>query len=274
MALHAAYGCVLSQQGIFGFRVIEGKGGKQFLPASGRVAIFAPLLESSSVRIGVTIGASPKLDVLVTRRPARNVGLVALLAGHLSVRASQGIASLRVIELLGGFPVGEVVALQAVVSKLPLVRIFVTCHAFLRESEERSGKIFHLDERTLGADHVHRRMALFTRNFRVLPFERIAGLPVIKLLLRWLPMNEREIRAIVLQMAPHAVFAIGILHSEPRVVAVLGIEATGNFFVAVQAFKRGRAGAELMATRALSCSCERLMRFGKRPRRDLAPCGS
>ena len=117
-------------------------------------------------------------------------------------------------------------------------------------------------------------MALFTRNFRVLPFERIAGLPVIKLLLRWLPMNEREIRAIVLQMAPHAVFAIGILHSEPRVVAVLGIEATGNFFVAVQALKCRRAGAELMATRALSCSCERLMRFGKRPRRDLAPCGS
>ena len=108
----------------------------------------------------------------------------------------------------------------------------------------------------------------------MLPFERVSSLFVVKLLLGWLPMNEGEIHAVVFQMAPHAVFPVGILHSEPSVVSVLGVEAAGNFFMAIQALKGRRTRTELMATRTLRCPRERLMRFGERSRRDLASCGS
>ena len=176
------------------------------------------------------------------------------------------------VELLGGFPVREVVALQAVVPQLSFVRIFVTGHAFLREPEERFGKILHFNEGTFRANHVHRRVTLLAWNIRVLAFQRIPGLLVIKLLLRWLPMNEREIRAIVLQMAAHTLFPVRVLHAEPGMVAALGVQAPRNLRVAVEALKRRRSGAELMATRAESRSCEGLMRFGKRSGRDLAFC--
>ena len=110
------------------------------------MAGLATLLERTFVGINVAIGASRKLHILVASRATRHIGLVALLARNLSVRAGQGIARFRVIKLLGGFPVRKVVALQAIVAELSFVRVFVTCHAFLRQTDKRSGRIFHLDE--------------------------------------------------------------------------------------------------------------------------------
>lgn len=86
--------------------------------------------------------------------------------------------------------------------------------------------------------------------------QHISRLLVIKLFLSWLPMNQIEIFAVVLQVAPHAVFSVGILHSEPRVIAVVVGQALRDFFVAVQAFKRWRARAKLMATCALCRAAE------------------
>ena len=90
----------------------------------------------------------------------------------------------------------------------------------------------------------------------MLPFKHIPRLFVVKLFFRWLPMDQIEIFAIVFQVAPHAIFPIGIQHTEPRVVTVLAVEPAGNFFVAIQALKCRRARAELMATRALCCPCQ------------------
>ena len=74
-------------------------------------------------------------------------------------------------------------------------------------------------------------------------------------------------------MAANTVFAVRILHSQPRVVAVLGVQAPGNFLVTIEALKSRRAGSELVAARALRCPGQGLMGFGKRPGRDLGPCG-
>lgn len=52
-------------------------------------------------------------------------------------------------------------------------------------------------------------------------------------------MNEREIRAIVLQMAAHAVFPVRVLHAEPGMVAVLGVQAPRKLRAAVEAFNVG-----------------------------------
>ena len=103
----------------------------------------------------------------------------------------------------------------------------------------------------------------------MLPFKFVTCQSVIKLFLGRLPVNQMEIFAVVLQMAANAVLATRILHLKLEVIAVLGVEAPGNFFVAIEALKRRRAGSELMAARALRCACQGLMRFGKRPGGDL-----
>lgn len=59
--------------------------------------------------------------------------------------AGQGIARLRVVELLGGFPVREIVATLAVIAELALVRILVAGDAILGERKKGFGQILHLD---------------------------------------------------------------------------------------------------------------------------------
>lgn len=92
MTLRAAYGCMLSQQRIFGFRVIKGESGEHFLPSRGRMAVFATLFERAFVRIDVTIDAGPKLHVLVAHWTTRHIGFVALLACHLVVLTGERIS--------------------------------------------------------------------------------------------------------------------------------------------------------------------------------------
>ena len=67
---------------------------------------------------------------------------------------------------------------------------------------------------------------------------------------------------VVLQVAAHAIFAIGILHLHPEVVTVLVGEGFGNFFVAIEAFEGRRTRPKDMAGFALRCAAERRMRFG------------
>lgn len=64
-------------------------------------------------------------------------------------------------------------------------------------------------------------------------------------------MNEAEIHAVVIEVAADTIFAIGILHLDLGVVSVLGGQSLGHFFMAIQTFESRRAGAELMAARAL-----------------------
>ena len=64
-------------------------------------------------------------------------------------------------------------------------------------------------------------------------------------------MDERKILAIVFEVAPHAVPAIGILHPEKGVVALMRGQTVGNFLMAFEAFECRRAGSELVARVAL-----------------------
>lgn len=82
--------------------------------------------------IDVAGRAGVKLHVLIARGSARHIRLVTLFTSNLNMQAGQGIARLRVVKLLRGFPIREIVAAQAIVAELPFVRIFVTRHAVLR----------------------------------------------------------------------------------------------------------------------------------------------
>ena len=190
VALRATDGGMLPKQRVLGFGMIKLKLGQEFFPARRGVTVFAALgFERALVGIDVTIEASGKLHVLIAWWPARLVRLVAFFASDFDVQARQRIARLRMVKLIRGFPIRKVVALQAVVAELALVHIFVARHAILGQSEKRSRKIFHLDERALVADHVHGGVAYFASDASMLAVQVVARQPMVKLLLRRLPVD-------------------------------------------------------------------------------------
>jgi len=73
----------------------------------------------------------------------------------------------------------------------------------------------------------------------------------------------------MLEVAPHAVPAIGILHPEKRVVALMRGQPVGDFLMAFEALERRRAGSELVAGVALGRAVEGLVRFGEGTGRNL-----
>ncbi len=183
MALRAAHLGVFSEQGVLGLGMVESKSGQQFFPSRGGVTFFAALFERASVRIDMAVDASLELHVPVTCRTTGHIRFVALLTVHLDVKTRQRIAGLGVIELIGGLPIHVIVTLQAIVSELAFVHIFVARHAILRQPEKGFRDILHLDECALLGNHVCRRVALLTSKARMLSFQDVTRQPVIKLFL-------------------------------------------------------------------------------------------
>lgn len=182
------------------------------------------------------------------------------------MKTGQLIAGLGVIEQLGRFPIREVMTLQATVSELTFVHIFMARYATLRQPKEGLRKIFHFDECAILGIHVSRNVAFLARNARVLSFQVIARQTMIKLFLRRLPVDETEIHAVVIEMASHAVLAVRVTHSEPGVIPMIRSKPLRDLFVAVEALERGCARSELMAACTLSRACQGLMRLGEWPR--------
>src|ERR1700676_1671172 len=132
---HARHIGMLSQQGIFGARMIKCELRRKFFPGGGAVAILALLFERATMGIAVTIDARGKFHILKPRGPARNIRAVAFFAGHLNVQPRQGIAGFRMIKLFGGFPVIHVMATLAIRPELTLVVILMATYAIGRQSE-------------------------------------------------------------------------------------------------------------------------------------------
>ena len=147
------------------------------------MTFFATLLEGAFVRIDMAVDAGLELHVPVACRTAGHIRLVTLLALDFDVKTRQRIARLGVIELLCRLPVHVIMTLQAFVSELAFVHIFVARYAILRQSEKGFRDIFHLDERALLGNHVGRRVALLTSKAGMLSFQDVTRQPVIKLFL-------------------------------------------------------------------------------------------
>ena len=215
------------------------------------MAGFAGFLEFAFVRIEVAVGAGGEFHVVIAWRAAGRIGLVALFAGDLYVQTGEGIARFCVIEILGGFPVLNVVALRALTAELAFVRIVVARGAIGRKAEVGFREVVILDEGFFGGDHVRGCVAFFAGHGAVLALQRITGQTVIEFWRRRFPVDDIEIFAVMFEVASNAVLAGGILHSELKMVAVFCGERLGNFFVAIETLEGGSAGAELVAGIAL-----------------------
>ncbi len=82
-------------------------------------------------------------------------------------------------------------------------------------------------------------------------------------------MNEAETVAVVLEVAAHTIFAIGILHLQAKVETVFAGEGLGNFFMAIEAFELRSACAKNVAGVALRGAGKRRVRFREWTGRNL-----
>jgi len=251
VAFGASHFFVHSDQRIFCFGMVELHRRIHFFPGGRRMAGFARSLKRTFVRIGVAIDASAELDTSKLHGLVGARGDVALLAGDLDVHSGQRVLGLGVVELLGLLPVGYIVAAHAVGPELPSMDVFVARRAILRKPQKRTGKIFLSNQLALRRDHMCRRVALFARYRFVFFDERVAGLAMIELLERRLPVDQREILAVMLEVATDAIPAVGIFHTELGVVPLARRQTVRNFLMAIEALERRRAGSELVATIAL-----------------------
>jgi len=169
--------------------------------------------ERSPVRINVTVDALAEFHIAKARRPARFVRLVALFAGHLDVHPGQRIARLRVIKVLGRLPIVDVVAVLALISQLAFMRVCVAGKAILRQTKKSLRQVFVLNQWAQRRHDISGIVALLTCQPDMLAFERVARLLVVELLLRWIPVQQREICAVMFEVAADAILSVRIRHS-------------------------------------------------------------
>jgi len=100
-------------------------------------------------------------------------------------------------------------------------------------------------------------MALGASDPRVLPLQGITRFAVVEFLERRLPVDQREVFAIVLRMAFRAVVLVGIMCVQP----MAGRKLRRDFFVALLALQDLRAFSDAMAAGALRRPAERSVRF-------------
>ena len=119
------------QKRVFCFRMVELHRRIHFFPAGRRMARFTSSLESALVRVRVAIGAAIEFDPGELHRLVGAGREMALLARYLGVHPSQRILCFRMVELLCLFPVGHIVAAQAVGAELTFVDVLMAGCAVL-----------------------------------------------------------------------------------------------------------------------------------------------
>lgn len=181
---------------------------------------------------------------------------MALRALHLSVQSGQRIARLRVIELADadGLPVFEVVALLAGLPQSSVVGILVAGRASRPQSQISPVQVFDLDGGAFLRTDARRRVTAIAGQARVFAQKRISSRLVVEGF--DVPLNQREVLAIMFRVAARALLAGTGRDVVSRMQSLAGTEPRGNFRMAVQALQRRLPAAELVATGAVGRSIE------------------
>jgi hypothetical protein len=183
---------------------------------------------------------------------------VALFALHLLVETGQGITGLIMVELSGSiFPVDEVMALQAILSQSPFVKVFVASHAFLRNPQEGFAQVLLLYVGALGGGNFLGQVTFIAGQAGVFAFQQVSGFFMIELVR--IPLDQRKIHAVVIGVAAHAFLAGAGGNVIGTVQAAFGRDSRANIGVTANAFELRLAASDFVAIGAVQGAVEKLM---------------
>ncbi|MBZ5593639.1 MAG: hypothetical protein LAP39_15475 [Acidobacteriia bacterium] len=117
--------------------------------------------------------------------------------------------------------------------------------------------------------HVVCRVAAVASDLGVLAGKRVAGLPMIELVVRRFPFDDVEFRPEVLGVAADAILVAGNVFRDFSVETLLVCKPLPDFSVATRALKFSRPETERMARGTLRRSLQTGMRLRQRSRGDL-----
>lgn len=169
----------------------------------------------------------------------------------------------------GCLPVGEVVALGAIRAQPAAVRILVAGNTILGEAQPGAGQILDFDLRLLRGENIRWRVALGAIDLRVLSFQNISCLAMVKGIDRPIPVDQIEVWTVMLRVALGAFLAVGRVFHQGSVQSAMVPQSLCNLHVAFHAFQFPGPDPQHMAARALRRSAQGLMSFGQRPGRKL-----
>lgn len=162
----------------------------------------AGIPECSCVWIAMTWSTIPKIEILKSGRRFRRVRLdVAFDARDFFVGTINVEACPFVIEMNRPFPVQFVMTALTLRKQFPLMGICMTTYALPGQSQIRAGFVFYRNIPHVCLGNTSRLMACPACHGFVPAFKWIAGLSMIELLDRYVPMDQIEAFSIVLDMA-------------------------------------------------------------------------
>lgn len=257
-------------EGEFRLRVVEAlvHGLERYLlPPRRVVAGLAALREGAMVRVFVTVGTLAEWNSGVSGFAVRS-RCVALGALHLCVQSGQRIARLAMIELpnVDGFPVFKVVTRLTGLSETSVVWILVASCTGGGQTEVSPSEIFDSDRDAFRGGNSRRCMTAIAAQSRMLAFESVSRLFVIECL--DVPLDEREIFAIVFRVAARALLARIRRNVVSGVQSPVSSDAACDLRMTIQALQ-SRLSAEFVTTGAIRRSVQRLMGAGERAGRNL-----
>lgn len=198
--------------------------------------------------------------------PELDIGLrildfqMTLLTFHFYVRSAENIARPFVIELPRILPAQGVVAVSAILGKLPAVLVLVAIAAFRRQSQPCPVQILHHD--SLGTVGIHARwLVTGSAGERCMfSFQRITGPTMIEFRDRCVPAHQREILAVVFGMAIGAYMPRPVSPDQGWMEPSPLVQPAADFLMAIQTFKGWRSFGQVVALGAIRRTVQEVVR--------------
>lgn len=198
---------------------------------------------------------------------------MALLACDVLVQARQRITRLRVVEGVGvdlrALPVRSRMALRAVCPETALMLVLMATDAIRRQPEPGLTQILRCEKPAPRLNNVCRLMARPAANAGVLALQHITSLRMIESLGSRVPMQQREVRPIVIGVTLDAGRARRPRLRKSRMQTFVLLNLRRDLLMALNAAKRRGTRINGVALGAIIRPVQTLVGFGERPGRNL-----